>query len=38
MGVLFGKGSMTKRFIWALKMAFRHGKILALFALTYKSV
>ena len=38
MGVLFGKGTYLSRFIWALKMAFRHGKILALFAITYKSI
>ena len=38
MGVLFGKGTMSSRFIWALKMALRHGKILALFAFTYKTV
>ena len=38
MGFLFGKGDLQTRFIWALKMALRHGKILALFAFTYKTV
>ena len=38
MGFLFGHGSLQKRFTWAVKMALRHGKILALFAFTYKSV
>ena len=38
MGFLFGKGTLSSRFIWALKMAIRHGKILALFAFTYKTV
>ena len=38
MSVLFGKGTLQSRFKWAIKMAFNHGKLLALFAFTYKSV
>ena len=35
---LFGKGSYQKRLMWALKMAYKHGKILFIFAFTYKLV
>ena len=36
MSFLFGKGSLKSRLLWAFKMAIRHGKILALFAFSYK--
>ena len=38
MSFIFGKGTLKSRLQWALKMALAHGKILALFALTYKTV
>ena len=37
MSVLFGKGTLKSRFIWALKMALNHGKLLTLFVFVYKS-
>ena len=38
MGFIFGSGTVKGRLIWAVKMAIRHGTILALFAFTYKAV
>ena len=38
MSILFGKGPITDRFRWSVRMALSHGKILALFAFTYKLV
>ena len=37
MSILFGKGKIEDRFKWAIKMAFSHGKLLAMFAFTYKT-
>ena len=38
MGILFGKGTLKEKLIWAVKMSLKHGFILALFAFCYKSV
>ena len=38
MSVLFGKGTIQDRFKWAVKMAFNHGSLLAIYAFTYKTV
>ena len=38
MGFIFGSGTVKDRLIWAVRMAIRHGTILAIFAFTYKSV
>mmetsp|Transcript_33427 Transcript_33427/g.51312 ORF Transcript_33427/g.51312 Transcript_33427/m.51312 type:complete len:114 (-) Transcript_33427:399-740(-) len=38
MQVLFGRGSYKKRFTMSLGMAYRHGKILAIFVFFYKTV
>ena len=37
MSILFGKGLLKDRFKWAVDMAFSHGKLLAIFAFTYKT-
>ena len=37
MSFLFGKGTVKEKLIWSLKMAFDHGKILAIFASFYKT-
>ena len=37
MSVLFGKGPLMDRLKWAAKMAFSHGKLLALFVCSYKT-
>jgi hypothetical protein len=37
MSILFGKGKLEDRLNWAIKMAFSHGKLLAIFAFTYKT-
>lgn len=39
MGVLFdNKRPLTEKLVNAVRMAIRHGKILAIFAFTYKSI
>ena len=38
MQFIFGNGPVKQRLIWSLKMAFNHGKILAIFAFTYKLI
>jgi peroxisomal membrane protein 4 len=37
MSILFGKGPLKDRFKWAVDMALSHGKLLAIFAFTYKT-
>ena len=37
MSILFGKGTLKERFIWAIKMAFTHGKLLAIYVFSYKT-
>lgn len=37
MSVLFGKGTLSSRLSWAAKMAFSHGKLLAMFVCSYKT-
>jgi len=37
MSVLFGKGPLMDRLKWAAKMAFSHGKLLAMFVCSYKT-
>jgi peroxisomal membrane protein 4 len=36
--ILFGKGTVSDRFKWSLRMALNHGTLLAIFAFTYKTI